>query len=148
MNYYVPNSILDARKEAVIKTYRTCHGICILLGDTNNKQVNRCTHNLIFWSEKYYEKWVWERDCRKAVGKLLFFSHWVMSNFLWPHDCSPSGPSDHGISQEKTLEWVAISFSRGSSQPRDWTQVSCISRHILYHWATREALLGKLQNTK
>ena len=48
INYYVPNSILDARKEAVIKTYRTCHGIRILLGDTNNKQVSRCTHNLIF----------------------------------------------------------------------------------------------------
>ena len=42
------------------------------------------------------------------------------------------------------LEWVAISFSRGSSRPRDWTCVSCIScigRWILYHWATREACM-------
>ena len=42
-----------------------------------------------------------------------------------PMDCSPSGCSVHGILQERTLEWVAISFSRGSSPPRDGTQVSC-----------------------
>ena len=38
-----------------------------------------------------------------------------------PVDCSPPGPSIHGISQARILEWVAISFSRESSQPRDWT---------------------------
>ena len=42
-----------------------------------------------------------------------------------PMDCSPPGSSAHGISQARTLEWVAISFSRGSSPPRDQTQVSC-----------------------
>jgi len=54
-------------------------------------------------------------------------------------DCSPLGSSVHGICQARILEWVANSFSRGSSQPRDWTHVSCIGRQILYHWATREA---------
>ena len=39
-------------------------------------------------------------------------------------DCSLSGSSVHGIFQARILEWVAISFSRGSSRPRDWTQVS------------------------
>ena len=53
-------------------------------------------------------------------------------------DCSPPGFSVHGISQARILEWVAISFSMESSQPRDWTRVSCIGRRILYHWATRE----------
>ena len=43
-----------------------------------------------------------------------------------PMDCSPPGSSVHGISQERVLEWVAISFSRGSSQLRDQTQVSRI----------------------
>ena len=52
-------------------------------------------------------------------------------------DCSPQGFSVHGISQEGILEWVAISSSRGSSQPRDQTCVSHI-RWILYHWAPRE----------
>ena len=42
-------------------------------------------------------------------------------------DCSPPGSSVHGISQARMLEWVAISFSRGSSQPRDWTWVSHIA---------------------
>ena len=43
-------------------------------------------------------------------------------------------------SQTRILEWVAISFSRGSSQPRDLTCVFCIGRWILHHRATREAL--------
>ena len=38
-----------------------------------------------------------------------------------PMDCSPPGSSVHGISQARILEWVAISSSMGSSQPRDWT---------------------------
>ena len=44
-----------------------------------------------------------------------------------PMDCSPPGSSVHGILQARILEWVAISFSRGSSQPRDRTQVSRIA---------------------
>ena len=51
-------------------------------------------------------------------------------------DCSPSGASVHGISQTRILEWVAISFSRGSSWPRLRTRISCIGRWILYHFAT------------
>ena len=42
-------------------------------------------------------------------------------------DYSPPGSSVHGIFQARIVEWVAISFSRGSSRPRDWTRVSCIS---------------------
>ena len=42
-------------------------------------------------------------------------------------DCNPPGSSVHGILQARVLEWVAISFCRGSSPPRDWTQVSCIA---------------------
>ena len=40
-----------------------------------------------------------------------------------PMDCSPPGSSVHGISQARILEWIAISFSKGSSQPRDQTLV-------------------------
>ena len=56
-------------------------------------------------------------------------------------DYSPPGSSVHGILHARILEWVAISFSRGSSQPRDQTHVSCIGRQILYRWASREAPL-------
>ena len=56
-----------------------------------------------------------------------------------PKDCSPPGSSVHGIFQARVLEWVAISFSRGSSQPRDWTRVSHTAGRCFIIWATREA---------
>ena len=56
-------------------------------------------------------------------------------------DCSPPGSSTQGILQARILQWVAISFSRVYSQPRDRTCVSCNGRWIAYHWATREALI-------
>ena len=49
------------------------------------------------------------------------------------------GSSVHGILQIRILEWVAMPFSRGSSQPRDQTQVSCIAGRFFTIWATREA---------
>ena len=71
-------------------------------------------------------------------------SNWADSNYAWlfwdPMDHSPPGSSVHGVSQAKLLEWVAVPFSRRSSQPRGWTHISCIScpgGWILYHWATR-----------
>ena len=53
-------------------------------------------------------------------------------------DCSLPGSSVHGISQARVLEWFAISFSRGSSWPRDRTQVSHIVGRRFTVWATRE----------
>ena len=58
-----------------------------------------------------------------------------------PVDCSPPGSSVHGILQARILEWVAISFSRGSSQPSEWTQFSRIAGRCFNLWATREAPL-------
>ena len=55
-------------------------------------------------------------------------------------DCSLPGFSVHGIFQARILEWVAISFSRSSSRPREWTLVSCIIGRHLTVWATREVL--------
>ena len=59
--------------------------------------------------------------------------------FCVPGDCSPPGSSVHGILQASILEWVAISFSRGSSQSKNRTQVSCIVGRFFTNWATREA---------
>ena len=67
-----------------------------------------------------------------------------MSDSLHPMGCSPPGSSVHGILQARTLEWVVILFSRGPSQPRDQTQVSCIAGRFLTIWATREALYNLL----
>ena len=54
-------------------------------------------------------------------------------------DCSPASSSVHGILQARILEWVAIPFSRGSSQPRDWTQVPYIVVRFFTVWATQKA---------
>ena len=65
-----------------------------------------------------------------------------------PMDCSPPASSVHGILQTRILEWLSIPFSRESSWPRDWTQVSCIAGIFFTIWATREApvnLQNKLQ---
>ena len=53
--------------------------------------------------------------------------------------CDPVDYTVCGILQARILEWVAFPFSRGSSQPRDWTQVSCIAGGFFTNWAIREA---------
>ena len=65
---------------------------------------------------------------------------------LWePMDCSPPVSSNHAIFQARFLEWVAISYSRGFSQPRDQncvSRVSCLGGWILYHCTIWEAALS------
>ena len=51
----------------------------------------------------------------------------ISLSFFGPTDYRPPSFSFHGIFQARTLEWVAISYSKGSSQPRDWTPISRIS---------------------
>ena len=61
--------------------------------------------------------------------------------FCDPIDCSPPGSSVHGILQARILEWVAMPSSRGSSPPRDWNFVSCVScfaGRYFNNWAFRE----------
>ena len=71
---------------------------------------------------------------------------WAVPNcvgfFCDPMDCSLSGSSVHGIFQARMLKWVAIAFSRGSSQPRDRTQVSGISCNG--RWTLPLSHLGRL----
>ena len=61
-----------------------------------------------------------------------------------PMDCSLPISSVHGIFHVRMLEWIAVPFSRGSSRPRDRTQVSCIAGRFFTIWATREAWFGSL----
>ena len=69
----------------------------------------------------------------KVVSRLSMYSS------CNPMDCSLSGSSIHGVFQARVLEWVAISFSRGSFWPRDQTQISLIAGRHFTVWATREA---------
>ena len=61
-----------------------------------------------------------------------------------PMDCSPPGSSFHGILQARILEWVPLSFSRGSSQLWDWTQVSSIAGRFVIIWPTKEAQVSRI----
>ena len=81
---------------------------------------------------------------------IVFLRSWIHLEVKWSEvaqscptlckliDCSPPGSLVHGIFQAWILERVAISFSRGSSQPRDRTQVSRIVGRCFTLWATRE----------
>ena len=71
---------------------------------------------------------------------LLLFSCYVMSDFCNPGDYSlHQSFSVHGIIQARILDWVAISYPRRSSQPRDGTRISCIGRWILPSLSHSEA---------
>ena len=77
--------------------------------------------------------------CNTILSLLLFSCSVLSDSFLTSWTVALQAPLSMGILQARILEWVAISFSRGSSQPRGRTSISCISRWVLSHWATREA---------
>ena len=78
---------------------------------------------------------VMDREAWRAVIHGVAKSQTRLSD--WPElnwDCSLPGFSVLGISNARILEWVAISFPRVSSQPRNWTHNLLHCRQILYHW--------------
>ena len=77
---------------------------------------------------------------KKSVSEVTQ-SCWTLCD---PMDCSLPGCSVHEIFQARVLEWVAISFSRGS-QPRDWTQASHIVGRRFTIWATRKVKISRYQ---
>ena len=88
-----------------------------------------------FWEYLYFTG-------KTAAQSKLYVSCSVCPTLCDPVEGSPPGSSVHGIFQARILEWDDISY-RGSSQPRDWTHISCISctgRQSLHHCATWEAL--------
>ena len=104
-------------------------------------------------SQKDFCLMFWPSTKQTAVVPLLWFCSLCFLPLQWtsevaqscptlcdPMDCSLPGSSIHGIFQARVLEWVAISFSRGSSQPEDRTQVSHIAGRRFAVWATRESL--------
>ena len=75
--------------------------------------------------------WEWFHKCVRACMCVCVSNS--MSNSLQPHGLY------YGILQARILEWIAFPFSKGSSQPRDWTQVSHIAGGFFINWAAREA---------
>ena len=85
-----------------------------------------------------FPKQFWELGTNRGMCMLS-----CVQLFVTPWTVACQAPLSMEILQAIILEWVAISSSRGSSPPRDWTCVSCIGRLILYHWATWESLRTK-----
>ena len=84
------------------------------------------------WNIKGYRVWwEWHLDIWKSESV-----HQSCPTLCNPMDCSLPGSSVHGILQARILEWVAISYSRGSFWSRDRTQVSCIAGGFFTIWAT------------
>ena len=107
---------------------------------------------LIQSSQSSHEPWNIRDAQRKVTGstdsnsnwpdsKDSWVSEWVKVAQLCPTLCNPMDYTVHEILQARILEWVAFPFSRGSSQPRDRTQVSHIAGGFFTSWATREAML-------
>ena len=109
--------------------------------------------NLVKFSKNYTSLWYLKQNSpsppssqlSKMVASLVVQWIRILSRLAQscpthcnPMDCSLPGSSVHGIFQAIVLEWIVISFSRGSSQPRDWTQVSLIVDRRFTVWATRE----------
>ena len=119
-------------------------------------KIYRCVHLLLMPSRALWGSWAWRLflspiSCRQdsSLHDLLWVPKVKMKwsevaqlclTLCDPVDCSLPGSSIQGIFQARVLEWVAISFSKWSSQPRDWTQVSSIVGWRFTVWASREVL--------
>ena len=97
------------------------------------------------WRTDVFEFWHWRRllrvpwTARRSNQPIL--REWVKVAQSCLTFCNPMDYTVHGILQARILEWVAFPFSRGSSQPRDQTGVSCIAGRFFTNWVLREALL-------
>ena len=96
---------------------------------TKWKQTHRHREDLRLPREKGWERWM--------VGVSRCKVTQSCQTLCDPVDCSLPGSSVREIFQARVLEWVAISFSRGSSWLRDWTRISCIADRCFTIWATR-----------
>ena len=100
----------------------------------------RCAFHIPLWEIVKWipliEQWIFKITRILRVLKFHITTEYCLVAKLYstlcnPMDCSPPGSSVHGISQARILEWVAISFSRRSSQPKDQTCVSCMAGRFL-----------------
>ena len=93
-----------------------------------SKWLSRNTHQIHFFCKYLHNQVVY---CNSflyyLVQKVKVLITWSCPTLCDPTECSPPGSSVHGILQERILEWVAISFPKGTSWPRDQTWVSCIA---------------------
>ena len=94
------------------------------------------TRELLDWFSQSIQATVKEHN---TLGDMCTYSLGCVQLFVTPWAVAHQDPLSMGILQARKLEWIAMPSSRGSSQPRDRTQVSCIAGRFFTIWATREA---------
>ena len=101
--------------------------------------------NWFSWSETFnWKGQCWEITVIPGFSVFSYILRLAIVIFNGDHekcvmmDCSPPASSVYGILQARILVWVVIPFSRGSSQPRDRTWVSCIAGRLFTDWTTRD----------
>ena len=124
-----------------IKNYMTelvCHELCwVLMKDADLSRVGTMQTQSVgppFW----FCHLVNSKPFGSQSGYVLCLVAQSCLTLCNPMDCSMPGSSIHGILQARTLEWVAMLSSRGSSQSRDRTQASCSAGRYFTIWAARE----------
>ena len=140
-----------------------CHLSCVQIFATPGTVARQAPLSMGFSRQEYWSGLPWLFPTQGSNPSLLWLLSWQVGSLPlappgkpllystgWVSEwscsvvsdswcCSLPGSSVHGIFQARILEWVAISFSIGSSRPRDRTQVSRIAGRLFTIWATRES---------
>ena len=133
INLWINGNTLTSILISYISDHVCCHIAALLLQQVK-RSLSECTPGVcIFKSFILFKNLEFFLTCHsesKVTQSCL--------TLCVPMDCSLPGPSVHGIFQAAVLEWIAFSFSRGSSWPRDRTRVSHIVDRRFTVWVTRE----------
>ena len=97
-------------------------------------QASQNFHLICWWLGWWKVKLRWENRWIIFIYICCWFSRQVISNSCNPVNWSLPGSSVHGVLQARILEWVAVPFSRGSAQPRDWIMVSHVAGRFFTSW--------------
>ena len=136
---FVSTNVKKNREEEDVKWHHSVTISKILTVKSSTKQVTKFILQMICKEgrKRTYKLKVSSRDI--AINN----NAWTLKKWKWKLlSCVRLFETPwtvHGILQARILEWVAIPFSRGSSWPRNWTEVSCIAGRFLTNWAIREA---------
>ena len=152
-DFLQPDGLQHSRLPCPSLSPRVCSDSCPLSWWCYLNISSSATHFSFFFNVSQHQglfQWVGYSYQAAKVLELQFQHQSVCAQslqsllILWdPMYCSLQGSSFHRIFLERILEWVAMSSSRESSWPRDWTHVSyvsCTVGRFFYHWATRETL--------
>ena len=140
MDYSLPDSSAQEILQATILA-------CVAISFSGGLSWTRDWTQVSCIMDRFFTVWATREALQWGIWLQLWWAKWNVSlsevsqsclTLCNPMDCSLPQSCVHEIFQARVLEWVAISFSRGSSQHRDWIWVSHIVGRRFTIWATRE----------